>query len=195
GFGLLNDRASAVLNNRPCRRPIPRGPNLYKKPHRSRDSGPQSRLQPRFIYRLTAARATNNYAAKMLNKTSSICLGLGVLAVLVGVGHAISCLTYSHMGIEGIRGTPTVMECASSVTTCIKINFVQYYTTSTSGVKTNASLTVYSGACGSCTGLPSNYVCTTCSSDQCNSAFAAVRAAAPLTLALPLLMTVALRSF
>ncbi|PAA71297.1 hypothetical protein BOX15_Mlig010602g1 [Macrostomum lignano] len=130
-----------------------------------------------------------------MNKSSYICLGLLVLASMIGVGHAISCLAYSHSGISDLRGTPTVLECGSAVTTCNKMNFVQYYTASSMTFKSNGSTTVYVGSCGGCTGLPSSYTCTTCSTDQCNSAFAAVRAAAPLTLALPLLMAAALRSF
>ncbi|PAA68546.1 hypothetical protein BOX15_Mlig027435g1 [Macrostomum lignano] len=131
-----------------------------------------------------------------MNKSSYICLGLLVLASMIGVGHAISCLAYSHSGISDLRGTPTVVECGSAVTTCSKTNYKMYYTASSFTFKSNSSVTVYYGSCGVCSpSLPSSYTCTTCSTDQCNSAFAAVRAAAPLTLALPLLMAAALRSF
>uniref|UniRef100_A0A1I8GDH4 UPAR/Ly6 domain-containing protein n=1 Tax=Macrostomum lignano TaxID=282301 RepID=A0A1I8GDH4_9PLAT len=124
------------------------------------------------------------------------------------VGHAIKCLAYTHAGIEDLRGTPIVLECGSNVTTCNKMISVQNHTASSMTFKFNVSFTVYSGFCGGCSSsLPSGFTCTTCNTDQCNSAFAAVltapcnsdfasvRAAALLTLALPLLMAAALRSF
>ncbi|PAA68547.1 hypothetical protein BOX15_Mlig025283g1 [Macrostomum lignano] len=130
-----------------------------------------------------------------MNKSSYICLGLLVLASMIGVGHAIKCLLYTHSGISGLRGTPTVAECGSAVTTCMKYNYKRTYTGSSTSVKSDITGTTYVGFCGDCTAISSSYDCTTCNTDQCNSAFAAVRAAAPLTLALPLLMAAALRSF
>ncbi|PAA68548.1 hypothetical protein BOX15_Mlig020027g1, partial [Macrostomum lignano] len=142
------------------------------------------------------ATETAEYATKMLKKTNSILLGLSVLAALVGAGHAISCLVYGHEGIEGLRGTPTVVECGSAVTTCRKISIVRYHSHSPTTYKANFSSTAYTGDCGACIGIfPSYYTCTNCTTDQCNSAFGAVRAAAPLTLTVPLLMAAALRSF
>uniref|UniRef100_A0A1I8F4V1 Secreted protein n=1 Tax=Macrostomum lignano TaxID=282301 RepID=A0A1I8F4V1_9PLAT len=101
----------------------------------------------------------------MLKKTNSILLGLSVLAALVGVGHAISCLVYGHGGHEGLRGTPTVVvECGSAVTTCKKISIA--YTWRLRRLHWHLPVLL--------TPAP------TAPPTRCNSAFGAVRAAAPL---------------
>ncbi|PAA68549.1 hypothetical protein BOX15_Mlig014353g3 [Macrostomum lignano] len=129
-----------------------------------------------------------------MNKSSYICLGLLVLASMIGAGQAIKCLVYSYSGITG--GTPLALECGSSYSTCFKYSVTTTTAASSITFAESYTGTQYVGGCGTCSSLlPSSYGCSACASDQCNSAFGAVRAAVPLTLALPLLIAAMLRSF
>uniref|UniRef100_A0A1I8F445 Variant-specific surface protein n=1 Tax=Macrostomum lignano TaxID=282301 RepID=A0A1I8F445_9PLAT len=103
-------------------------------------------------------------------------------------GHAITCLTYQYSGITG--GTPTATECGSAVTTCYKYQTTTTTPASSSMFKNSLTLTSYRGSCGGCNSAWTD--CNTCNTDQCNSAFAAVRSVAPLSLALPLVIAATL---